>query len=70
MPKQIQEHQPVAHRDHPNPRPIRDTAPEAAPSHQVFNLDPVPFQKTILEAIVFIGCMAAIGLLLIVGGAA
>lgn len=66
MPQQFQEHQPVAYRDHPNPRPIRDTAPEAAPSHQAFNLDPVP----ILEAIVFIGCMAAIGLLLIVGGAA
>lgn len=67
----FREFQEVAHRDHPNPRPIRDTAPEAAPSHQVYNLDPIQFQKTILEAIVFIGCMAAIGLLMIVfGGAA
>ena len=70
MSQQFQEHQGVSCQDHPNPRPIRDTAPEAAPSHQVYNLDPIPFHRTMLEAIVFIGCMAAIGLLLIVGGAA
>lgn len=63
---QFREFQEVAHRDHPEPRPIRDTAP----IHQVFNLDPIPFHKTMLEAIVFVGFMAAIGLLLIVGGAA
>ena len=58
----------VAHRDHPNPRPVREN-PYIPP--QAFNLDTAPFQKTILEAIVFIGCMAAIGLLMIVfGGAA
>ncbi len=64
----FREFQEVAHRDHPNPRPIRDTAPES--SYQAFNLDPIPFHRTMLEAIVFVGCMAAIGLLLIVGGAA
>lgn len=63
----FREFQEVAHRDHPNPRPVREN-PYIPP--QAFNLDPIPFQKTILEAIVFIGCMAAIGLLLIVGGAA
>ena len=63
----FREFQEVAHRDHPNPRPVREN-PYIPP--QAFNLDPIPFQKTALEAIVFIGCMAAIGLLLIVGGAA
>ena len=70
MSQQFQEHQGVRCKAHPNPRPIRDTAAPEANHHQAFNLDPIPFQKTILEAIVFIGCMAALGLLLIVGGAA
>ena len=66
----FREFQEVAHRDHPNPRPIRDTAAPEASHQQAFNLDPIPFHRTMLEAIVFVGCMAAIGLLLIVGGAA
>lgn len=66
----FREFQEVRCKAHPAPRPIRDTAPEAAPSHQVYNLDPIPFHRTLLEAIVFVGFMAAIGLLLIVGGAA
>ena len=64
----FREFQEVAHRDYPNPRPVREN-PYIPP--QAFNLDPIPFHRTLLEAVVFVGCVAAIGLLMIVfGGAA
>lgn len=72
MSQQFQEHQGVRCKAHPNPRPIRDTKPvidQKTIEQSAFNLDPIPFQRTLLEGMVFIGCMAAIGLLLIVGGA-
>lgn len=64
----FREFQEVAHSDHPNPRPVRENP--YIPPQASFNLEPIPFRRTMLEAIVFVGFLAAIGLLLIVGGAA
>lgn len=68
MAQDRKEFQEVRCKAHPAPRPVREN-PYIPP--QAFNLDPIPFHRTMLEAIVFVGFMAAIGLLLIVfGGAA